>query len=61
MVEQFARDYLRLYPAARVLTPHGTTQKDAVREFLAGGLRVRGDLRYLSDLGMELGFLHRPL
>ena len=26
MVEQFARDYLRLYPAARVLTPHGATQ-----------------------------------
>jgi hypothetical protein len=36
-------------------------EKDAVREFLAGGLRVRGDLRYLSDLGMELGFLRRPL
>ena len=35
MVEQFARDYLRLYPAARVLTPHGATQKDAVREFAA--------------------------
>jgi len=35
MVEQFARDYLRLYPAARVLTPHGSTQKDAVREFAA--------------------------
>ena len=26
MVEQFARDYLRLYPAARVLTPQGATQ-----------------------------------
>jgi N12 class adenine-specific DNA methylase len=35
MVEQFARDYLKLYPAARVLTPHGATQKDAVREFAA--------------------------
>ena len=35
MVEQFARDYLRLYPAARVLTPHGATQRDAVREFAA--------------------------
>jgi N12 class adenine-specific DNA methylase len=35
MVEQFARDYLRLYPAARVLTPHGKTQRDAVREFAA--------------------------
>ena len=35
MVEQFARDYLRLYPGARVLTPHGATQRDAVREFAA--------------------------
>jgi hypothetical protein len=35
-------------------------EKDAVREFLAGGLRVRGDLRYLSELGLELGFLRRP-
>ena len=35
MVEQFARDYLRLYPAARVLTPTGKTQRDAVREFAA--------------------------
>jgi hypothetical protein len=36
-------------------------RKDAVKEFLAGGLRVRGDLDYLSDLGMELGILRRPL
>jgi hypothetical protein len=36
-------------------------EKDAVREFLAGGLRVRGDLGYLSDLGVELGVLRRPL
>ena len=35
MVEQFARDYLALYPAARVLTPHGANQTDAVREFAA--------------------------
>jgi hypothetical protein len=36
-------------------------EKDAVREFLAGGLRLRGDLSYLSDLGLELGFLSRAL
>jgi N12 class adenine-specific DNA methylase len=41
MVEQFARDYLALYPAARVLTPHGATQRDAVREF--AGRMATGD------------------
>ncbi len=29
--------------------------------FLAGGIRVRGDLRYLSDLAIELGLLAKPL
>jgi hypothetical protein len=36
-------------------------ERDAVREFFAGGLRVRGDIGYLSDLGVELGILRRPL
>ncbi len=36
-------------------------EKDAVKEFLAGGLRVRGDLGYLSDLAMEMGILRHPL
>lgn len=31
------------------------------RRFLAGGMRVRGDLRYLSDLAIELGLLAKPL
>ena len=35
MVEQFARDYLRLYPAATGAHPAGATHKDAVREFAA--------------------------
>jgi hypothetical protein len=34
---------------------------DARERFLAGGIRVRGDLRYLSDLGLELGLLKQPL
>jgi len=34
MVEQFARDYLRLYPAARVITPRDT-DRDSLREFAA--------------------------
>jgi len=38
---------------------HG--QKDARKEFLAGGFRVRGDLRYLSDVATELGILSSPL
>jgi hypothetical protein len=36
-------------------------EKDAVKTFFAGGLRVRGDLRYLSDLALELGFIDKPL
>ena len=34
MVEQFAGDYLRLYPAARVIAPTGT-DRDAIRHFAA--------------------------
>jgi hypothetical protein len=30
-------------------------------QFFAGGIRVRGDIAYLSELGMRLGFLDRPL
>jgi hypothetical protein len=35
--------------------------KDPVKQFLAGGMRVRGDLPYLSDLAMAIGVLKRPL
>jgi len=38
-----------------------TGQKDALKHFLAGGFRVRGDLRYLSDLALEMGILENPL
>jgi hypothetical protein len=31
------------------------------KQFLSGGIRVRGDLRYLSDLALELGLLEKPL
>jgi hypothetical protein len=34
---------------------------DAREEFLRGGLRVRGDLRYLSNAALELGILTEPL
>ncbi|GAA4063821.1 SCP2 sterol-binding domain-containing protein [Actinomadura miaoliensis] len=34
---------------------------DARERFLQGGLQVRGDLRYLSDVALELGLLKHPL
>ena len=36
-------------------------EKDAVRQFYAGGIRIRGDLRYFSDVAVELGILKEPL
>ena len=36
-------------------------KKDPLKQFAAGGLRVRGDLRYFSDLALELGIIDRPL
>jgi hypothetical protein len=36
-------------------------EKDAAKQFFAGGIRVRGDLRYLSDVALELGLLEQPL
>lgn len=69
------RDGVRVVPAAgRTGTPlvEVLGDPDAVRSvlsgevegrkrFLAGGIRVRGDLRYLSDLALELGLLAKPL
>jgi hypothetical protein len=36
-------------------------RKDALKQFAAGGLRIRGDLRYFSDKALELGILDTPL
>jgi len=36
-------------------------KKDALEQFLAGGLRIRGDLQYFSDIATELGILREPL
>lgn len=36
-------------------------EKDPVKQFLTGAMRVRGNLRYLSDIGVELGLLKKPL
>lgn len=34
--------------------------KDAVVQFGASGVQVRGDLKYLSDLLLELGIIEEP-
>lgn len=36
-------------------------EKDAMQQFFAGGFRVRGDIRYLSDISLELGLIKQPL
>ncbi len=36
-------------------------KKDGRTQFLAGGIRIRGDLRYLSDLAIELDIIKEPL
>jgi hypothetical protein len=35
--------------------------KDARAQFLGGGFRIRGDLRYASELALELGLLKEPI
>ena len=34
--------------------------KEGRRQFSAGGMRVRGDLQYLSDIAYELGLITAP-
>jgi hypothetical protein len=36
-------------------------EKDALKQFMVGGIRIRGDLGYFSDLALELGILEAPL
>ena len=36
-------------------------KRDARMVFFAGGIRIRGDIAYLSEIGLKLGFLDRPL
>jgi hypothetical protein len=54
-------------PRAEVIGPAGLIRailerkKAARAHFLAGGFRVRGDLRYLSEVAMALGILDRPI
>ena len=46
---------------ARIIRRILEGKTDARARFLAGGFRVRGDLRYLSELAMELGLLEKPI
>lgn len=36
-------------------------ERDAREQFLAGSFRLRGDLRYASDLALEMGLIDQPL
>ncbi|MFF8957998.1 hypothetical protein [Streptomyces sp. NPDC014894] len=38
-----------------------TGERDARRQFFEGGFRVRGNLRHMSDLALELGLISTPL
>lgn len=36
-------------------------KKDGRAQFIAGGFRIRGDLKYASDVALELGIIDQPL
>ena len=64
MVEQSADDaapLLEVIGDPRRISAIVRGEKDARLQFFAGGIRVRGDMQYLSELGMELGFLKKPI
>jgi hypothetical protein len=51
---------LEIIGKARQISAVISGAKDARRNFLAGGFRLRGDLRYASDLAQALGILKDP-
>lgn len=46
-------------PASRILAIL-EGKKDGRAQFLAGGIRVRGNMAYLSDLALQLGIIKEP-
>lgn len=60
-VEEGAPPLLEVIGDPRRLAAIVRGEKDGRRQFLAGGIRVRGDMSYLSELGMRLGFLDTPI
>ena len=56
-----ANPLLEVLASADVVRQILDGEKDAVKEFLAGGIRIRGDIRLFSDLALELKLIDRPL
>jgi hypothetical protein len=52
---------IEVWGEANVIRSIVSGEKDAVKQFMVGGIRIRGDLRYFSDLALELGILDAPL
>jgi hypothetical protein len=52
---------IEIWGDARVIRSIIDGEKNALKQFLVGGIRIRGDLRYFSDLALELGILDAPL
>jgi hypothetical protein len=46
---------------ARIIREIVEGRKDPLKLFLIGGLRIRGDLRYFSDLAQEMNLIDQPL
>jgi putative sterol carrier protein len=61
MPQRADRPRAELIGNGRVLKAILEGKNDPRARFLAGGFRVRGDLRYLSEVAMELGLLDRPI
>lgn len=52
---------IEIWGDASVIRSIVNGEKNALKQFMVGGIRIRGDLRYFSDLALELGILDAPL
>jgi len=55
------RPLLEVFADAQVVQQILAGEKDAVKEFLAGDIRIRGDLHFFSSVALELKLIKRPL
>jgi hypothetical protein len=46
---------------ARIIRDILDGKKDPLKQFLVGGLRIRGDLRHFSDFALEINLIDQPL
>lgn len=60
-MERVERPLLEVVADSEILRAVLDGEVDAREQYFKGGLLVRGNLRYLSDLALELGILSRPL